>query len=240
MTVVGEAWVVIQPRLLGFAAVGAKMRAELAGVGQAGAASGAQLGAGVRRGAAEAETGIRRLTARVGELGRVSLLSGNQAKVLLGVLGGFVVFKGFEKMISDAKEFQFRLVDLATGAGESFGNLDMVSEGLRKMSGEVGISALNLEKALYTIESDGFHGAAGLNILRAAAEGARTGLADATVVAQSIMTVMRSYEIPAKDAAAATSMLVTAVAHGGVRMNEMAHGMKVLAPLSAAVHIPIS
>lgn len=235
---IGQAFVQVVPLMAGF---NAKLIAEVAAASKlAGAAGGSALGGGVKKGATEAEAGVKSLTGRMGEFTRTTLATGGPIKALGVAFAGAFVIKGLSNAIKDAKEFQLRLVDLHTGAGEAASNLGMISSGLKTMSTQTGVTAINLEKALYTIESDGYHGAKGLAILKAAAEGARTGLADVTTVAQSVMTVMRSYEIPAERATAVTSLLIDAVAHGGVRMNEFAHGMQIIGPIAAALHVPMS
>jgi TP901 family phage tail tape measure protein len=161
------------------------------------------------------------------------------AKPLLAILGVVAGFEAIKHIADDTKEFQTRLVDLETGAGESARNLGLVSAGLKEMSSEVGVSAINLEKGLYYIESDGYHGAEGLTVLKAAAEGARTGLADMETVSKSVLTAMRAYEIPVSQATETTSALVEAVAHAGVRMSDFVTGLQTVTPVAAALKVPL-
>ncbi|WP_041939178.1 MULTISPECIES: phage tail tape measure protein [Frankia] len=156
---------------------------------------------------------------------------------ILGVLEGV---HGLATAAHQTQDFEFRLKDLSTGAGEATGNLGMIADGMKSMSTQVGVTAIELEKGIYSIESDGYHGAAALQVLHAAAEGARTGMADMETVSTSLMTVMRSYEIPVGQANRAMSIMVETVAHGGVRMQDMALGMKTIAPVANALHVPLA
>jgi hypothetical protein len=49
----------------------------------------------------------------------------------------------------------------------------LVSDGVLKITVSTGTSTEQLSSGLYTVESAGFHGAAGLNVLKVAARGAR-------------------------------------------------------------------
>jgi len=57
-----------------------------------------------------------------------------------------------------AAEYQTLTTALVTGAGEAKANLDLVSQGMLDMSGRVGVSADELAKGMYMIESAGYHG----------------------------------------------------------------------------------
>lgn len=211
----------------------ATMRTATIGVLGGSAAAGSAAGASA---AAEGEAAAAG-SAAGGALGGTGMLS--QLKGFAEILGVLEGVHGIISAAKDTQEFQTRLVDLNTGAGETVANLGLISKGLLKMSTDVGVSAVELEKGLYFIESDGIHGAQALTVLQAAAEGARTGLADMEDVSVGLMTVMRSYEIPASQAAKTTSALVEAVAHGGVRLTDFAQGMKTVAPIAAAFNVPL-
>src|SRR5205814_5731772 len=71
-------------------------------------------------------------------------------------------------------DFQESVVKLYTTAGEAQKNLNMVGKGMLDMSADVGTGANELARAMYFVESSGFHGAAALDVLRVAAMGART------------------------------------------------------------------
>src|SRR5487761_1425903 len=68
--------------------------------------------------------------------------------------------------IKMAGDFQESMTSLVTGAGESQSAIDMVSQGILAMAPAVGTSTTDLAAGMYMIESAGYHGAAGLNVLR--------------------------------------------------------------------------
>ena len=134
-----------------------------------------------------------------------------------------------------AADFQVATTQLVTGAGESEKNLAKVKDGLLKLAPAVGMGPTALAKAMFLVESAGFHGAAGLDVMRAAAEGAKIGGADATTVANALTTAMVDYNLPAKDAAKVTSELVATVSAGKTNMQDLAGALSVVAkPASAA------
>ena len=136
-----------------------------------------------------------------------------------------------------ATDFQASQTQLVTGAGESQKNLGMVSAGILAMAGTVGQSATDLSKGMFLIESAGFHGAAGLQILKAAAEGAATGGAQMTVVADALTTAMHDYNIPASDANRVTSALIQTVADGKTNLQDLASSIGKVMPVAAALGI---
>src|SRR5664280_1412233 len=119
-----------------------------------------------------------------------------------------------------AADYQSATTLLVTGAGESEAAIGMVRQGLIDMAPAVGMGPEALAKAMFLVESAGFHGAAGLLVMKSAAEGAKIGGADATVVANGLTTALTDYHLPAPMAAAVTSKLVATVAAGKTNMQD--------------------
>lgn len=138
-----------------------------------------------------------------------------------------------------ATSFQTATTQLVTGAGESEDKIKLVSDGLLKMAPAVGIGPTALAKAMFLVESAGYHGAEGLKVMQAAAEGAKVGGADATVVANALTTVMKDYGPSAGSAAKVTSMLVATVASGKTNMSELAGAMSSIAPKASAAGVSL-
>jgi TP901 family phage tail tape measure protein len=151
---------------------------------------------------------------------------------------GAAVLAGFGAVaVKMAADFQTSQTRLVTGAGESAKNLDMVSAGILAMSGTVGQSAEDLSKGMFLIESAGYHGAAALSILKSAAEGAATGGADMTVVADALTTAMHDYNIPAAKANSVTSALIQTVADGKTNLQDLASSLGKVMPVASALGI---
>ena len=141
------------------------------------------------------------------------------------------------KSIQAAAAFESSTNRLITSAGETHANIDMVRKGMLDMAGQVGDSALELSKAMYTIESGGQHGADGLMVLRAAAEGAKAEGADLTTVADALTSVLQDYHLKASDAALVTSQMVAAVGSGKTTFEQFAGSLHSVLPIAQSAHI---
>jgi hypothetical protein len=150
------------------------------------------------------------------------------------VVGAIAVGGASVKMAGD---FQESVTQLQTGAGESAANLGLVSKGMVDMAGSVGTSAQALSSGMYLVESAGYHGADGLTVLKAAAEGAKLGNADLKTVADGVTTALTDYQLPADQAAVVTSKLVTAVAAGKTTMEALSSSLSTVLPAASKAGI---
>lgn len=149
-----------------------------------------------------------------------------------------LAFGAFEALKA-ASNYQKLTVNLVTGAGESQRNLKMVSDGMLSMAGAVGDSAETLAKAMFLVESAGFHGAAGLTILKTAAQGAKVDGADLTSVVDALTSAMNAYHEPARRAATVTNTLIAGAAEGKLHLQDLATDLGNIIPTAAALHIPL-
>lgn len=167
--------------------------------------------------------------------------TGSIMKTVLGgaalAAGAAVVGFGIQS-VKAAGDFQSSMTSLVTGAGESKSNLKLVSDGILDMATKTGTSTQQLTSGMYMIESAGFHGAAGLSVLQAAAEGAKVGNADLGTVAGAVTTVMHDYASSNITATQATSALVTTVADGKTHMQDLSSSLAAVLPLASSLHIP--
>jgi len=153
------------------------------------------------------------------------------SKVATGVImGGLALGVATTKMAAD---FQEKMTLLVTGAGEAEENIKMIHDGILSLAGEVGQAPKDLADGMYLIASAGFHGADALNILKAAAQGAKVGGAEMAVVANAVTTVMTNWGMTSDQAAAATSGLIRTVSLGKTNMNDLGQSMAKVAPVGA-------
>lgn len=136
-----------------------------------------------------------------------------------------------------AGDFQSSITQLATGAGESQSNLKMVSDGILQMSVQTGTSTSNLVAGMYMIESAGYHGAQGLQVLQAAAMGAKVGNASLADVANGVTTAMTDYAASGLTATQATNALIATVAAGKTHMADLANAFATILPTASAVGV---
>lgn len=146
---------------------------------------------------------------------------------------------GYES-IKAATSFETLITRLVTSAGESKSNLDIVKKGILDIAGSVGVSANEAAKGMYTVESAGYHGAAGITVLRAATEGAAIEGADFATVANAVTDVLKDYHWGADKATAATSALVKGVSYGKTNFQALASSMANVLPMASAYHIKLN
>lgn len=139
-----------------------------------------------------------------------------------------------------AGDFQASMTRLVTSAGESSANLKQVSDGVLQVAKDTGTSTDELAKAMYTIESGGQHGADGLLVLKAAAQGAKAENSDLKTTADAVTSVLVDYHLKASDAADVTSKLVAATSQGKTTFEELAGAMPAILPVASAAHVSLS
>lgn len=153
---------------------------------------------------------------------------------------GAAAVGGAVELTKMAGDFQASTTRLITSAGESKTNIGLVRDGILQLAGSVGYSAEELSAAMYKVESGGQHGAAGLQVLQAAAEGAKTENADLTTVADALTSVLQDYHLKASDSADVTSKLVAATSAGKMTFQELAGSMSAILPIASANHISLN
>src|SRR5580700_37016 len=126
---------------------------------------------------------------------------------------------------------------LVTGAGQSEAGLAKVKSGMLAVSTQTATSSEQIQAGMYMIESAGFHGADGLKVLAAAAEGAKVGNAQLGDVANVVTSALNAYHLPASQAVAITNQLVATVASGKMHMEDLATSISNVLPIAASAHI---
>ena len=163
---------------------------------------------------------------------RVNKAMNKAANFVIGA--GLVVAATSVKM---AMDFQTATTALVTGAGESEKNLGLIKKGILDMAGVVGQTPKQLAEGLYMIESAGYHGAAGLKVLQASAEGAAVGGAQMETVASALTTVMHDYNIPVSQANQVTSALIQTVASGKTHLELLGASLGKVIPTASLLGI---
>lgn len=177
------------------------------------------------------EAGFGRASAMLGPTGPLGM------PVLLATAGVAALGAVSLKMAGD---FQKGLTTLVTGAGESRANLQLVSNGILQMARDTGTSTSQLTAGMFMIESAGYHGQKGLDVLKAAAQGAKVGNADLGTVADAVTTVMNDYAESHVTAAQATNVLIATVASGKTHMGDLAGSIANVLPTAAAYHVRLT
>lgn len=186
-------------------------------------------------------------TAEVADASSVKVLKSEEAAAggASGLAGhfkllGIAALAGAAISVKMAGDWQASMTRLVTSAGETRKNIGMVSTGLQQMAIDTATSANQLAAGMYYVESAGFHGADGLEVMRAAAEGAKAENADLTTVADAVTSALNSYGLGAKHATAVTDEMVTAVGRGKMTMQDLASSISTVLPVAAKAHISLA
>jgi hypothetical protein len=142
--------------------------------------------------------------------------------------------------IDGAVKFQAQTTRLVTSAGQSAAGLGQVQQGLLQLSSQTGTSTEQLAQGMYVVESAGQHGAAGLEVLKAAAQGARAENASLETVADAVSSAMADYHQPASAAADITTKLVAATSAGKTSFEQLAGAMPAILPVASAAHVSLN
>jgi TP901 family phage tail tape measure protein len=162
----------------------------------------------------------------------------SNVELALLAVGAAVVAAGVES-VKMAGNFQQSITKLYTTAGEAKGNLQMVGDGILSMAAQVGTGAQTLVQAMYWIESGGAHGAAGLNDLRIAAEGAKAENSNLDDVAKALMGTLNAYKGTGLDAAHAMNILIASTANGMMTLQNLSGSIKNVLPAAAKFGISL-
>lgn len=139
-----------------------------------------------------------------------------------------------------AGDFQASMTKMATSAGEPVENLQKDSDAIMALARDTGASLSSLADGFYKVSSAGFHGADGMNVLKAAQEGAKAEGADLETVSDAVSSSLIDYHLKASDAADVTSKLVAATAAGKMRFQDLASAMPAILPTASAAHVALS
>lgn len=138
--------------------------------------------------------------------------------------------------VKAAADFQTGAVKLETTAGETHKNIGMVSDGMLQLAADIGTTTANIEGGMYRVESAGFHGANGLNVLRAAGEAARAEGAQMDTVTRALTSALNAYgDTTGKMAVPMTNEIIAAVGRGDMTMEQFAGSLSAVLPIAAAV-----
>lgn len=172
-----------------------------------------------------------------------------KSKAMGGVLKGVGVAAGAVAVgvglfagsaAKSAADVQQNFTKLSTSAGESVNNLGGDLTGAMQIARDTGATMEDLGNGLYKINSAGFHGAEGLNVVKAAQQGAKAEGADLETVADAVSSALLDYHQPAQAAADVTSKLVQATADGKMRFDDLAAAMPAILPVASAAHVSLN
>lgn len=167
---------------------------------------------------------------------------GSVASVMGKVGLGVVVAGGL--MAKGAADFQSSTTVLQTSGGETAAQMDTVRKGILNLSGSTGTALKPLTDGMYMIGSAGDTGAAGLAVLKSAAQGAKAENADLGTVSNALTTILGDYHGKITDVNTAQTLanqtmdqMIAVVSNGKTTTEALAGSLSTVLPVAAAAHL---
>ena len=142
--------------------------------------------------------------------------------------------------VKAAGDWQQSMMKLHTAAGVSTGDVKDLSDGMLKLSSQVGYSSSQLAEAAFSVSKYGDltkTTAMKLDVLKAAAQGANAEQADLTTTTDALLLSMHNFNRPASEAADTMSKMVAAVGETPGGLNAFAGALHTIEPIAASLHI---
>lgn len=143
-----------------------------------------------------------------------------------------------------ASKFEKSTMLLVTAGGEQMSALAGVRQGILDISTQTGTSAEQMSEGMYVMEKAGLRGAAGLNALKMAAEGAKDENVDLGIMTQALTDLLLDYKVNTNDVADVTAKsvmytneLVAASGAAKTTMTDFAGSMSAIIPIASTAGI---
>ncbi|RKZ99083.1 MAG: phage tail tape measure protein [Gammaproteobacteria bacterium] len=134
---------------------------------------------------------------------------------------------------------QMAIVNTMLDAAASKEFLPKFSEGISKMSMELGESTATLSQGLYDILSASVDPSKAMGVLEVAAKGAAAGLTSTGVSADAITTILNSYQMSADKAGQVSDVLFSIVARGKTTFAQLAPSIGMVASTASVAGLPL-
>lgn len=122
------------------------------------------------------------------------------------------------------------LTRVAALTGATPAQMEVYTQAIEDMAGQVGMTVTNLANGLYDVISAGFNNTSdALTVMHYSAELAATGMVDLHTVTEGVTKIMVAYNISGADAASVTDALTQAVKDGNVPFSDFSNAIGLVA-----------
>jgi len=154
--------------------------------------------------------------------------------VKVGAVGGAITL-GFKSVIEDAAEFEKGLAEASTLVKTDFEKFKkLYSNQLLEISVKLGQEKSEVTKAFYDAISSGFTPQKALEIIKQAGKAAVAGVSDIATANNTLITVMKAWHLPLKDA---SDFIFKTVAKGRTTFTEIARNIGGVAAIISSAGI---
>lgn len=139
--------------------------------------------------------------------------------------------------VTQAMAFETAMLNVNSIAKVDTDTFNAMSDSVLRLSTELPQSAETLAKGLYDIQSSGFAGQQGLDVLEAAAKAASAGLTTTEVSAAGVTAILNAYGLGAESAAGVSDLMFKTVDRGVISFEELAGEIGKTTALSAPLGV---
>jgi len=139
--------------------------------------------------------------------------------------------------VRSAMTFDKSMTKIKSLVGIAGDEVDRMSESVKDLAKDTGISANEAGDALFFITSAGLRGAEAMEVLEASMKAAKVGLGETKTVADLATSALNAYGSANLSATKATDVMVTAVREGKLEAGELAQSMGRVLPLASAMGV---
>lgn len=152
-----------------------------------------------------------------------------------------VIALGVNAMQAGAK-FDTQMKNIQSISRQTDGEIQMLGQEFMRMSNDLGTttdSATLLAEGFYFIQSSGFAGADGMEVLRVSTKAATAGLSDTATASQAILSTLNAYGMSAMDASHVSDVLFKTVDLGVLTFGDLAGQLGDVVNTANMVNVPI-
>jgi len=186
---------------------------------------------------AAAESGLGQLGSKISEIGETLTPVGEKMQSVGGKMTAAFTTTALAAGTASVKiamDFETSLAKVSTLADESVMSIDEIGDGARKLATEYGVSATQINEALYQAMSASVETGKALEFVGEATKLSKAGFTESAVAVDVLTTAINAYGMSAEDAAHISDVLVNTQNLGKTTVNELAASMGNVIPTAAA------
>lgn len=186
---------------------------------------------------ARAQQQVQRLRDEVGGVGAAFREVRGTIIGFAAAFGGIVAAGA--KSSENFRQFSTQIAAVGTIADVSAGRLKELEDGVRKLSREMGVDAVNSAQALYDILGSGISPDNALTVLAQSTQAARAGLTDVKTAAAAGVAVLNGYGLQVSQLEHVFDVMFQTVRDGVITFPELAKNIGNVIPVARAANVPL-
>lgn len=191
---------------------------------------------------AAATSGLGQVGSKVTELGEKIEPVGQKMVDVGGKMTAALTTTAVAAGTASAKlaiDFETSLAKVSTLADESAMSMDEMGDGARELATQYGVSASQINEALYQAMSASVETGKALEFVDDATKLAKAGFTDSATAVDTLTTAINAYGMSAEDAAHISDVLVNTQNLGKTTVNELGASMGMVIPTAAAYGVSL-